>query len=282
MVPSSFEKGRVLIETSTMDQIDDHMELCVNDKVFPVRIMEADTFLRGSRLGCDCHVSDCESQNTNEDEHNIPVAEDHMVNKVQDHVVVSEAKDGAECARLTREEEVRPSGGVDARSQGHFEEVLWRGNALWEVVSVAHSPVQPVLDTDLDLVSVPIVEGVIEGLESNVIGPAVEGLKAEVINFKGSQRKVRMLADVIQSVSTPAEREERKKVSKRRGRQRPVFGSSGVAGISLSDSDFRNLEEVLLKEAASAVDFGKLLGAQTIGREDVIVRDIARFLGASQ
>ncbi|KAK9007149.1 hypothetical protein V6N11_050982 [Hibiscus sabdariffa] len=159
--------------------------------VFPVRITEADTFLRGSRLGCDCHVSDCESQNTNEDECNILVVEDHM---------------------------------------GHFEEVSWCGNALWEVVPVAHSPVQPVLDTDLDLVPVPIEEGVIEGLDSNVIGPAVEASKVEVINFKGSRRKVRMLADVIQSVSTLAEREERKKVLKGRGRQRTGFWLFGGGG----------------------------------------------------
>ncbi|KAK8991898.1 hypothetical protein V6N11_044795 [Hibiscus sabdariffa] len=238
MVHSSFEKGRMLIETSTMDRIDDRLELCVNDKVFPVRITEVDTFLRGSRLGCDCPVSDCESQSTNEEERNLPDVDDHMVDEVQDHVEVTVAKDGAECASLIREEEVRPSGGVEARSHGHLEEVSWRGNALWEVVPAAHPPLQPVLDTDLDLVSVPIEEGVIEGLTSNVIGLEVEGSKAEVIHFKGSRRKVRMLAYVIQSVSTPAEREERKKGSKGRGRQRPVFGSSGVAGISLSDSDF--------------------------------------------
>ncbi|KAK8485995.1 hypothetical protein V6N12_055404, partial [Hibiscus sabdariffa] len=122
MVPSSFEKGHVLIETSTLDRIDDRLELCVNDKVFPVRITEADTFLRGSRLGCYCPVSDCESQSTNEEECNLPDAEDHMVDEVHDHVEVTVAKDGAECTSLIREEEVRPSGGVEARSQGHVEE----------------------------------------------------------------------------------------------------------------------------------------------------------------
>ncbi|KAK8624581.1 hypothetical protein V6N13_089473 [Hibiscus sabdariffa] len=223
MVPSSFDKGRVLIETSTLDRFDDHLVLCVNDK----------------------------SQSTNEEERNLPNAKDHMVDEVQDHVEIAVANDGAECGSLIREEEVRLSGGVEARSQGHLEEVSWR-------------------------------EGVIEGLAFNVIGPAVEGSQAKVIYFKGSRRKVRMLADVIQSVSSSAEREERKKGSKGRGRQRPVFGSSGVAGISLSYSNFRNRQEVLLMEATSTVDFGKLLGAQTLGREDVIVRDIARFLGASQ
>ncbi|KAK8624584.1 hypothetical protein V6N13_089476 [Hibiscus sabdariffa] len=175
MLPSSFEKGHVLIETSTLDRIDDHLELCVNGKVFPIRITEADTFLRGSQLGCDCPVSDCESQSTNEEERNLPDAKDHMVDEVQDHLEVAVANDGAECASLIREEEVRLSGGVEARSQGHLEEVSWRGNALWVVVPVAHPPLQPVLDIDLDLVSVPIEDRVIEGLASNVIGPAVEG-----------------------------------------------------------------------------------------------------------
>ncbi|KAK9000917.1 hypothetical protein V6N11_081398 [Hibiscus sabdariffa] len=177
MVPSSFDKGRVLIETSTLDRFDDHLVLCVNDK----------------------------SQSTNEEERNLPNAKDHMVDEVQDHVEIAVANDGAECGSLIREEE--------------------------EVVPVAHPPLQPVLDTDLDLVSVPIEEGVIEGLAFNVIGPAVEGSQAKVIYFKGSRRKVRMLADVIQSVSSSAEREERKKGSKGRGRQRPSRVDGSFAPI---------------------------------------------------
>ncbi|KAK8658582.1 hypothetical protein V6N13_036785 [Hibiscus sabdariffa] len=55
-----------------------------------------------------------------------------------------------------------------------------------------------------------------------------------------------------------------------------------VEDISLSDSNLRNQEEAILKEVASTMDFGKLLGVKTIGREDVIVKDIACIIVNSQ
>ncbi|KAK8597103.1 hypothetical protein V6N12_065579 [Hibiscus sabdariffa] len=73
----------------------------------------------------------------------------------------------------------------------------------------ATSPSPPVLDADRDLVSVSIVE---EGLDEGSIcfnGPGLEGSKAEIIHIKGTRRKVRLLADVIQSVQLPGKREVR-------------------------------------------------------------------------
>ncbi|KAK8691226.1 hypothetical protein V6N13_074744 [Hibiscus sabdariffa] len=49
--PSSFERGRVLIETTAIDRIEEHVEFSVGGRVFPVRISKSDTLLRGPR-GC--------------------------------------------------------------------------------------------------------------------------------------------------------------------------------------------------------------------------------------
>ncbi|KAL4297466.1 hypothetical protein GQ457_12G006980 [Hibiscus cannabinus] len=53
--------------------------------------------------------------------------------------------------------------------------------------------------------------------------------------------------------------------------------SLDIVDISLSDSNLLHRKEAILKEAAVTVDFGKLLGAKTIGSEEVIVHDIPRF-----
>ncbi|KAK8573836.1 hypothetical protein V6N13_096767 [Hibiscus sabdariffa] len=45
--PLSFERGRVLIETTVIDRIEEHVEFSVGGRVFPVRISESDTLLRG-------------------------------------------------------------------------------------------------------------------------------------------------------------------------------------------------------------------------------------------
>ncbi|KAK8480277.1 hypothetical protein V6N13_139957 [Hibiscus sabdariffa] len=269
-------------------EIEERLELRIKDKIFPIRIVEADPFLRGPRQCCDCQCQGSDSarehelQGTNGVERDIHDAVDRVVDSVQAPLILIEVSDGALADGLIREEEVMADVALAARSQGPVDGVSWRGNALWEVYMVAPPSPLPVLDTNLDLISVPIVEeGMIEGLVSNADGPVVEGSKIEIIHIKGSRRKVRLLEDVIQSVQPLVEKESITKGSKGRGQLRKYNGSSGVADISLSDSDLCNHKEVLLKEATSTVDFGKLLRAQTIGREDVIVQDITGILGNS-
>ncbi|KAK8715624.1 hypothetical protein V6N13_042953 [Hibiscus sabdariffa] len=78
---------------------------------------------------------------------------------------------------------------------------------------------------------------------------------------------------------------EVKKASRRQGRGHPHkddFVSSGIADISLSDSDLLHRKEALLKEPATTVDLGKLLGAKMIGSEELIVQHIAWILVQSQ
>ncbi|KAL4352001.1 hypothetical protein GQ457_06G014710 [Hibiscus cannabinus] len=48
--PSSFERGRVLVESSVLERIEEHLELFVEGQVFPIRLTESDTLLRGPRV----------------------------------------------------------------------------------------------------------------------------------------------------------------------------------------------------------------------------------------
>ncbi|KAK8689598.1 hypothetical protein V6N13_088312 [Hibiscus sabdariffa] len=45
--PSSFERGRVLIETTVIDRIEKRLELSVGGHVFPIRLSESDMLLHG-------------------------------------------------------------------------------------------------------------------------------------------------------------------------------------------------------------------------------------------
>ncbi|KAK9042682.1 hypothetical protein V6N11_017748 [Hibiscus sabdariffa] len=86
-----------------------------------------------------------------------------------------------------------------------------------EVSPAALIPSPPDVDVDTDLVTVPIVEkDMDEGLVFGAIGPDIEGSNVEIYNINGSQRKVRLLEDVIQSVQSPAEKRERVKGAKGR------------------------------------------------------------------
>ncbi|KAK8709245.1 hypothetical protein V6N13_060270 [Hibiscus sabdariffa] len=121
------------------------------------------------------------------------------------------------------------------------------------------------------------------GLES-VMGPFLEGSNAEVVVYNGKKRKVRLLANV-HSLQSPEEKLQAKKAIRSRGRGHPLkvdILSPEIVDISSSDSDLLHRKEALLTEAVATVDFGKLLGAKTIGSEEVIVQDIAWILVQSQ
>ncbi|KAK8715578.1 hypothetical protein V6N13_042909 [Hibiscus sabdariffa] len=116
-------------------------------------------------------------------------------------------------------------------------------------------------------------------------GPVIEGSTTEVLVSNSHPRKVWFLSDIISSLQTLEEKRKTAKVIQRKGRGRPrksAVSTSKVADISLSDSDLLHRQEIILKEAAAIVEFGKLLGAKTIGCEAMIVQDIARILAHSQ
>ncbi|KAL4297450.1 hypothetical protein GQ457_12G002520 [Hibiscus cannabinus] len=280
--PSSFEKGRVLIETKFLEWIEECVQLCLESRVFPGRITEADTLLRGPRGTGLSQYADSDSDH----EPPVPESKDQDGGGMSDCVadlarisadpIVTDVDDGVNNAIVVREGELPRESVSQSQPQGVRDDVCWCGNALWEVSPAALIPSPPDVDVDTDLVTVPIgEEDMDEGLVSRAIGPGIEGSNVEIYHTNGFRRKVRLLVDVIQSVQSLAEKEERPKGAKGQRCSRAKVVSSRVADISLSDSDLRNRKDAILREAASTVEFGKLLGAKKIGREDLIVQDIA-------
>ncbi|KAK8628021.1 hypothetical protein V6N13_063733 [Hibiscus sabdariffa] len=58
--------------------------------------------------------------------------------------------------------------------------------------------------------------------------------------------------------------------------------SKQFANASLLDSDFEHRKSVILHEARETLQLGKLLGATTIGNEEVIVQDLAQIIAGRE
>ncbi|KAK8600585.1 hypothetical protein V6N13_059649 [Hibiscus sabdariffa] len=107
--------------------------------------------------------------------------------------------------------------------------------------------------------------------------------------YRGSCRNVRLLNEVIWSVQSPAEvlANAQRKV---RGRGRPQKGGdaqirrtppislSDIEDISIMDSNINSRQSAILREAKATMSLGNLIGAATIGNEEVIIQDIAKLL----
>ncbi|KAK8523014.1 hypothetical protein V6N12_073725 [Hibiscus sabdariffa] len=137
------------------------------------------------------------------------------------------------------------------------------------------------------------VDGPLISVELGFVGPFYVGSSTEVVMFNGTRWKIRMLDEVIRSVQSPEEVEaEAQRKKKGRGRPRKasvalaeivaIATSSGIADITISDSDFIHRQEAILREATATVNLGKLIGATTIGNDKVIINDIARLFSSPQ
>ncbi|KAK9043050.1 hypothetical protein V6N11_071401 [Hibiscus sabdariffa] len=137
--------------------------------------------------------------------------------RVPAYPIVTDVDDGVNTIIVVREGVLPRESVSQSQSQGVRDDVCSRGNALWEVSPAALILSPSNVDVDTDLVTVSIVEeDMDEGLVSRAIGPGIEGSNVEIYHNNGSRRKVRLLADVIQSVQSPAEKEEREKGAKGR------------------------------------------------------------------
>ncbi|KAK8589474.1 hypothetical protein V6N13_088308 [Hibiscus sabdariffa] len=153
--------------------------------------------------------------------------------------------------------------------------VCWRGNGVWNGQEDVNDTLVSVVRDHDQLVDVVVT----------CVGPVIECSTTEVLVSNRHPRKVRLLSDIINSLQTPEEKRKTAKAILRKGHGCPrksVVSTSEIVYISLSDSDLLHRQETILKEAATTLEFGKLLGAKTIGCEAVIVQDSARILTHSQ
>ncbi|KAK8655989.1 hypothetical protein V6N13_108551 [Hibiscus sabdariffa] len=117
------------------------------------------------------------------------------------------------------------------------------------------------------------VDGIDDPGQANVMdGPVVAGILndneraklAESVEYKGQQRKVRKISEVMQPTLTLNEKElavNQKKKGRGRSRKQPKSGDYFVNG-SLFDSDFLNRKRAILKEAEETLQLGRLIGVE--------------------
>ncbi|KAK8558180.1 hypothetical protein V6N13_073853 [Hibiscus sabdariffa] len=271
--PTSFERGRVLIESPSLTRLEFKVDLKVLDVVFSVRVSEAKLFLRGPRVSR--VVQENRSDKSNSD------SEDMMANSATSDVGNGSGRDRkeGECQRES-------GGAIHGADSGETGQVLWRGNQLWDNVGEGVESDAQVTKRD----AVSALPGS-DGLNLELGGPVVpyKGTAADVIMYRGSHRKVRLLNGVIRSVQSPTEvLANAKRKGKGRGRpqkegevsirQIAPNSPSVIADISITDSAVNCRQSAILREAKATAGLGKFIGATTIGNEEVIIQDIARLL----
>ncbi|KAL4297600.1 hypothetical protein GQ457_12G031630 [Hibiscus cannabinus] len=103
----------------------------------------------------------------------------------------------------------------------------------------------------------------------------------EIVLSKGLSRKVRSVNDLVIDTLSAEQRNRLLKAQGKgkRGRTRKD-GGRGVsfANESLTDSDFVARQTALLKEAEATVQLGQLVGVETLGREEELIKDITRII----
>ncbi|KAK8663359.1 hypothetical protein V6N13_083181 [Hibiscus sabdariffa] len=253
--------------------IPNQVDLKVLNVVFPVRVSEAELFLRGPRVsrvvqGNRSDGSKCDS-------------EDMMANSA-----ASDVGNGSGQDRMVGECQGESGGAIHVADAGETGQVLWWGNQLWDTVGEG-------VESDAQVTKKEVVSDLpgSDGLNLEFGGPVVpyKGTAADVIMYRGSCRKVQLLNDVIRSVQSPAEvLANAKRKGKGHGRPRKEGevsvrliapnSPSVIADISITDSNVNCRQSAILREAKATVGLGKLIGATTIGNEEVIIQDIARLL----
>ncbi|KAL4368431.1 hypothetical protein GQ457_05G036100 [Hibiscus cannabinus] len=176
--PSSFERGRVLVESSVLERIEERLELVVEGQVFPIRLTKSDTLLRGPRV-----YGSSESRSSSED-----VAsrddEDLCPNELEEGQVIATggpvvgieemATDEAKAtAVVSKDLLIVPS------DEPEVEGVRWRGNDLWNGQEEASNAMVQTEDAE-QLVDVAVI----------CDGPGFEGSNAEVKLVNNNSRKV--------------------------------------------------------------------------------------------
>ncbi|KAK8986099.1 hypothetical protein V6N11_082381 [Hibiscus sabdariffa] len=172
--PTSFERGRVLIESPPLTRVEFKVDLKVLDVVFPVRVSEAELFLRGPRLSR--VVQGNLSDGSNND------SEDMMANSA-----ASDVGNGSGRDRMVGECQGESRGAIHGAAAGETGQVLWRGNQLWETVGEG-------VERDAQVIKKEAVSTLpgSDGLNLELGGSVVpyNGTAADVIMYRGSRRKV--------------------------------------------------------------------------------------------
>ncbi|KAK8611835.1 hypothetical protein V6N13_131873 [Hibiscus sabdariffa] len=286
--PLNFETAHFLVETDWFYRIEEIIDLQVEGNVFWVRVMEVYGLL------------------------GLTSEEESGEDRQQD---VRDAISSALCSvdlglrhsvhALNVSEFVVPETLMNIGSPIWHMNRLWENNMMedWRVLELpnAESREAPESDQVGEVGNVMIMAEVGElGLEIpiEVLGPSERSMelidvgprsevpragKAVTIELNGKQCRIRQLFAINLSILSPVERCEAERRLHKKGRGRPrkkPLPEHGIANASLSDSDFIQREQVILREARETLHLGRLIGAETVGNEEDIVKDIARIIEA--
>ncbi|KAK8512018.1 hypothetical protein V6N12_074702 [Hibiscus sabdariffa] len=256
-------------EASVMRVTRNRVDLKVLDVVFSVRVSEAKLFLRGPRVSR--VVQENRSDKSNSD------SEDMMANSATSDVGNGSGRDRkeGECQRES-------GGAIHGADSGETGQVLWRGNQLWDNVGEGVESDAQVTKRD----AVSALPGS-DGLNLELGGPVVpyKGTAADVIMYRGSHRKVRLLNGVIRSVQSPTEvLANAKRKGKGRGRpqkegevsirQIAPNSPSVIADISITDSAVNCRQSAILREAKATAGLDSHTTSSVVDR----LRELKVFL----
>ncbi|KAK8690717.1 hypothetical protein V6N13_074245 [Hibiscus sabdariffa] len=213
--PTSFERGRILIESPSLTRVEFKVDLKVLDAVFPVRVSEAELCLRGPRVSR--VVQGNRSDGSNSD------SEDMMANSVGNDVGNGSGRD----------------------------------RTLWDTVGEG-------VESDAQVNKTEVVSAL----------PGSDGLNLE-LGWPVVPYKEEVLANTKRKGKGCGRPRNEGEVSVRRIASN---SASVITDISLTDSDVNCRQSAILREAKATVGLGKLIGATTIGNEEVIIQDIDRLL----
>ncbi|KAK9028557.1 hypothetical protein V6N11_025713 [Hibiscus sabdariffa] len=154
-----------------------------------LRVSAAELFLRGPRVSR--VVQGNQSDGSNSD------SEDMISNSA-----ASDVGNGSGRDRTVGECQGESGGAIHGAAAGETGQVLWRENQLWDTVGEG-------VESDAQVTKKEVVSALpgSDGLNLELGGPVVpyKGTATDVMMYRGSHRKVRLLNDVIRSVQSPSE-----------------------------------------------------------------------------
>ncbi|KAL4278235.1 hypothetical protein GQ457_03G021170 [Hibiscus cannabinus] len=291
MEPQSFERARFLIESDKMDRIEEMVEVKTSEGlVVQVRVQVVEV-VHSHDVICPC-----EQKSEKDDRVDVPngVYEDPVTrenplfwNGEADRGVVDEDV-GLVHREVSSSEQLRELGFMETQRalppipglQGTMGELVVTNfgerEQSQEVDLGAKSPdsLKPLENSYFEL-------GCTEIVSNQQVVAHQDNSAVEIVLSKGLSRKVRSVNDlVIDTLSA----EQRNRLLKahgkgKRGRTRKD-GGRGVsfANESLTDSDFVARQTALLKEAEATVQLGKLVGVETLGQEEELIKDITGII----
>ncbi|KAL4323623.1 hypothetical protein GQ457_11G028100 [Hibiscus cannabinus] len=262
MEPQSFERARFLIESDKMDRIEEMVEVKTSEGlVVQVWVQEVEV-VHSHDVICPC-----EQKSEKDDNVDVP--------------------NGVCEGSVTRENPLFWNGEAD---RGVADEDV--GLVHREVSSSEQLRELGFMETQRALPSVPGLQGTMgelvvtnfgerEQISNQQVVAHQDNSAVEIVLSKGLSRKVRSVNDLVIDTLSAEQRNRLLKAQGKgkRGRTRKD-GGRGVSFVneSLTDSDFVARQTTLLKEAEATVQLGQLVGVETLGREEELIKDITRII----